>query len=127
VGLSEDIREHIERVTEKVVVSVSQAVLDNLVDLNPVDTGHSRNNWIPTVGVPSETVDGSRKMPSAELQDAGRRTIAEYRLSDGAIYITNNVPYVIYLVLGHSPQAAPGWDRFAIEAGITEGTRRVQT
>lgn len=123
--MSEDIAAVIDRIAERSVVEISGAVLAGLVELNPVDTGHSSNNWIATINEPNEVVDGERKAPSHDMQDQGRQTVAEYKLSDGAVFITNCVPYVIYLVLGHSPQAAAGYDRFAVEQGLERGARAV--
>src|SRR5262252_2138018 len=61
----------------------------NLIELCPVDTGHARANFVPSVGseFEGEAADGS-------AQAAGLAAVAAYQLGDGDLSISNNVPYI---------------------------------
>ena len=47
---------------------------------------------------------------------ANQATIGRYRLGQGTIFITNSVPYIVFLEEGSSDQAPRGMTRFAIQA-----------
>lgn len=83
-----------------------------LVERCPVDTGHARANFIPAVGEPVTTESG----PGADgsLQAAGIAQVAAWKLGDGPLSITNNVPYIGRLIGGSSSQAPAGWDLEAV-------------
>lgn len=125
MGASEDIKRGIEETVLKLSTSIADNVLNELIAANPKDTNHSSNNWIVSLGKPTSVIDGSKKNPSNAVQTASREYLRTYKLSDGSIFITNNVHYLIWLVLGHSNQAPPGWDRFAVELGIQKGAKKI--
>ncbi len=85
----------------------------NLVAATPVDTGHARANWIPSVGEPP-----SQEVDNAAAREAGIIEVAAFKLGDGMISITNNAPYIGRLIAGSSSQAAPGWDLAAIDQSV---------
>ena len=65
----------------------------------PVDTGHARANWIPSIGAPhSSEVDGTGAHESAIAAMLG------YKLEDGAAFESNSAPYINALNYGHSKQ-----------------------
>lgn len=76
----------------------------------PRDTSWARANWIPSIGLPSRDIAGTRAAPSTQLSEAGQAEVAtRYRIKDGPIYISNNVPYIQALNDGHSLQAPAGF------------------
>lgn len=96
----------------------------NLIEDTPVDTGWARANWVPRIGTPFESVSGTREQAEAgnvvtSDREAGIAQIAaQYQIRDGAVYITNNVPYIIYLNEGRSNQAPSGYVQNAISRAI---------
>lgn len=70
----------------------------------PVDTGHARANWIPSVGMPNHTEDPGT---GGALAAAGAAVIASFKLGQGKLYLSNVVPYIRRLNEGHSTQAPP--------------------
>lgn len=98
---------------------VRRLLVLELVDIlrltNPVDTGHSRNNWVPGLGHPYRDVDGSRLHPSDAAQKRGiAEVIGEPDTSSRVANIANNVPYVRYLNEGSSQKAPSGYIQAAV-------------
>lgn len=75
----------------------------------PIDTTFARSSWILSVGSPSNAVGGSKQNVSTSAQDRGLARMATYRFSQGAIFITNNVPYIARLDRGWSEQQSAGF------------------
>lgn len=55
---------------------------------------------------------------SAAAQALGVAQVATYRLGQGSVFISNNVPYIVYLNQGSSSQAPPGFVETAVEVAI---------
>jgi hypothetical protein len=91
-----------------------------LIDATPVDTGHARANWVPSVGSPYTGIDGSKESVSTAAQTAGLARLASYRLEQGQVFLSNNVPYLAILDQGSSAQAPAGFVDRAIEQSIAE-------
>jgi hypothetical protein len=95
----------------------------------PVDTGYSRANWRIGVGEPDLTVTAP---PPDAARGKGRQIygppdvdFTELESIDGTqpVFITNSVPYAIYLEEGHSQQAPNGVVRISVaqlEANIDQ-------
>jgi hypothetical protein len=98
-----------ERLEKKLLGLVETAAKAFILELDkelriatPVNTGHARASWIPSVGHPiTATIEG--KSPS--LHDAGVGRVLSYKIGDGALYISNAAPYVRCLNDGWSDQA----------------------
>jgi hypothetical protein len=68
----------------------------------PVDTGHARASWVPSVGSPVRAEpDGN----SSAAHDAGVAQVLTYRIGGGSLYLTNAAPYIRRLNDGWSSQA----------------------
>lgn len=68
----------------------------------PVDTGHARASWVPSVGSPNHTaVDGG----STAAHDGGVAQVLSYKLGQGSLYLTNAAPYIRRLNDGWSDRA----------------------
>lgn len=110
---------------------IKKLVLDIVANLQrapseggtPVDTGWARANWVPSIGAPFKGTAGSRRAAEegalSSASQAGVATVAtSYRLSRGAVYITNNVPYIVKLDQGSSAQAPRGFVRQGIVKAV---------
>ena len=118
------IRADLSNLLRDVMLNVTTA----LVQANPVDTGHSRSNWILSTRHPYMSIDGSPENVSTAEQDAGIAKIMQYDIGrDGSIYLRNNVHYVQYLDAGSSPQAQAGWVAAAFMSGVTSAPRGTKT
>lgn len=84
----------------------------NLRAATPVDTGHARANWVPSVDSPAVAeVDG------AAAHDEGVVAVLNARLANN-VYVSNNAPYISRLIGGSSTQAPAGWDVEAIDRAM---------
>lgn len=125
---------------EKTMVALALQVIANLVAAptkggTPVDTGWARANWAPNIGTPLTAVIGERPKKTA---GTGRKrdkkgkfvggaggdpsVLLTYRLGQGPIFITNNVPYIKFLNEGSSKQAPAGF----IQAAVARATKQVK-
>lgn len=112
------VRANLEALLAGAARDLALAVTANLTEACPVDTGHARRNFIPSVGAPvTEADDGAG-------QAAGQAAVLSYRIGDGPLFVTNNVPYIDRLVLGSSTQAPAGWDLVAVDAAVQEVQQR---
>ena len=112
---------------QRIVISISTNVTAELIDNTPVDTGWARANWVPQIGAPF--AGNSRVLSDDERRSAvgGQRSrqssavsgLFNYNVTQGAIFITNNVPYIVRLNEGSSQKAPAGFVQQAIRDGIT--------
>lgn len=79
----------------------------------PVDTGHARRNWVPSVGQPNAQ---EAKDDSARAQ--GIADVMAYQLASGALWVANVVPYIRSLNYGHSRQQPAGFVERAIAVAL---------
>lgn len=85
----------------------------------PIDTGRARGNWrVGIGGRPTGYSDEDRDASAAMAQ--GSSSIATWKSGEGAIYITNNVPYIVRLDEGSSAQAPNGMSAAAVQAARAE-------
>lgn len=108
--------------TEKSVKALTLEVTANLIESTPVETGWARANWVPQIGSPYESTDGSRSEVSASAQQSGIAAVATgYKITRGPVWVSNNVPYIGALNNGHSRQAPAAF----IQAAILRALRTV--
>lgn len=79
----------------------------------PIDTGHARRNWVPSVGSPN-----SSEADNDALHSQGVAQILAYTLEQGAAWVNNAVPYLLTLNYGHSSQRPAGWIERSIDAAM---------
>ncbi|HEU4727685.1 MAG TPA: hypothetical protein VFT22_07345 [Kofleriaceae bacterium] len=84
----------------------------NLREACPVDTGHARANFVPSIGAAHSGED------EGSAHEAGVAAVLTYRIGQGSLFETNNVPYIDRLVLGSSAQAPAGWDLVAVDQAV---------
>ena len=110
---------------EKVMKNIGGALDTNLKDDTPKLTGWAENNWVANTGGAFKGTAGTRE--EAELgnldygpRKAGRAKIVGYKLAQGTIHVTNNIPYILPLNTGTSKQAPKFFVELAIDKSIRE-------
>lgn len=109
---------------------LAQNIVGELVRANPKDTRWSSVNWVSSAGTPAgggflSHLTREMKLsfvPYQAVEQASQlAALGSYdHVSQGDIYITNEVAYLEFLDAGSSPQASPGWIRVGIEEGIAK-------
>lgn len=107
---------HVEKAAKAVILAIDA----NLKKATPVDTGWARANWIPSIGDPVLVPDGAPTAVSTSAQAAGEAQVLSYKLGNGALWISNNVPYIRFLNYGTSSQAPSGFVEVAIATAISQ-------
>ena len=108
---NQELRRLTKRLPEKSLLIVQKKLtfdaLRGVVLKTPVDTGRARGNWQVTINESPEneinTEDKTGNNTISEGTDRVKRVP-----SFAIIYITNNVPYIVYLENGTPTQAAHG-------------------
>ncbi len=114
-----------ERQLLLVIRKVALEIFRRVVMRTPVDTGRARGNWQVEIGTPRGGVidrfdpNGQRTLFDAES------LIAQWQ-GDAAIFLFNNLPYILRLEDGWSGQAPNGMVRLVLEEfpGIVEQEAR---
>lgn len=113
----QDLSEFTSSRSKGITVGVTEA----LFVVNPLDTGWSRSNWIPSVGQPARGPFGSYEQAkrgdvstALGARDQGLRAVQAAPL-DRKFFISNDVPYVPDLNDGSSPQAPSGYVQSTID------------
>lgn len=112
----------VERFTARLMAQIGFEVVAELVETTPVDTGWARANWVPRIGQPVAGPSGTREAVSTADQSQGLASLAGYKIEQGAIYVTNHVPYIKALNNGHSKQAPAGF----VEESVLRALRAVE-
>ena len=113
----------LEDFTEDLIKKIALDVTANLIETTPIDTGWARSNWVPQIGAPFLDPVGSPAAIDPSQQEQGQAAILGYEIEVGAVFITNNVPYIVRLNEGSSAQAPSGFVQLAIEKAVTEDIR----
>jgi hypothetical protein len=118
-GLEKDAEAVIKKLTLDVVANLTKAPSEGGT---PIATGWARANWIANVATPkTDPVGTPESVPSARAeQSASLGGVLAYRLRNGPVFISNNVPYILRLNDGHSGQAAAGFVQRAIQLAVTQ-------
>lgn len=108
----------IEKNAAQNVEKATIAGLTAMVQATPVDEGTARSNWNVSKGSPDGTIreaytsghdlglnEGAN---AAKTIEEGIRNASGYVANTGGIFITNNLPYIVYLDEGSSQQAPEG-------------------
>ncbi|HDH03423.1 MAG TPA: hypothetical protein ENH15_04175, partial [Actinobacteria bacterium] len=93
----EQVMKEVNKFVDQMIVKLSLDVVANLVQTNPVDTGWSRSNWIPSIGTVATKPFGSKIDVSGTAQQAGSAKLLSYTRDKGTVFIANNVPYIVRL------------------------------
>lgn len=123
----ENIINGLDELVSSSVLKLSTNVQANLIETTPVDLGWARANWFMSKTVPYivdiyhfDPTPANVARATLKATANALRVTASYSLSDGSVFITNNVPYINRLNHGHSKQAPPGFVQRAIEAALRD-------
>lgn len=112
MGQADDIGANLLALVGGAAKALTLEVTAELTAASPVDTGHVRRNFVPSVAQPFDGED------DGAAQQQGQAAVLSYKIGDGDLYVTNNVDYLQYLVLGSSSQQPAGWDLAAIDQAV---------
>jgi len=117
-GLAQAVADTVRRLVFQIIAILSGPPSDGGT---PVDTGWARANWIPSVGAPAVSPVGSRAaVDGGAAQQAALARLLGYKLEQGPVYATNNVPYIAQLNEGSSRQAPAAFVQRAIVRAARE-------
>lgn len=116
------------RYTAKETLGLALDIQANLQEDTPRDTGWARANWVMSTGGPLEdsSVAATRDPTPAQVSQAAVRQaesvneVLGYTLTQGAIFTTNNVPYIGRLNEGHSQQAGAAFIQRSVGRALME-------
>lgn len=124
-GQAAKIPDRADQITRQVALAADRTV----VLATPVDTGRARANWQATLGAPAVgTVDSAPGKTASVGTTTSRNAgvIAGYTGGpNAAIFLTNNLPYIVPLNNGHSKQAPAGFVERAVDA-VTRAAKRAR-
>lgn len=107
-----------EKAIDEVVVVVQQRIalqlLEGVVNMTPVLTGRARGNWQVTIGAPTTTQLNVEDKDGGPTKTAGEAVIQSITTL-GAVYLTNNLPYITELEKGTSTKAPQGMVRVTLD------------
>ncbi len=114
------------RAVEETVIELVTEIVAILQETTPFLTGHARANWVPNIARPFTSQDGTVRVTKKRgaFTTAGRRQaeglakVLGYKLGQGDVFITNNVPYIVFLNYGTSDQAPANFVEAAVERAI---------
>lgn len=125
----QEIGAEVEKAAEKVIRFVVQRAWQNLT-IDPAEggtprkTGFASASWIVSIGSPSTDVAGS---PMSVDRGAGARGIEQlrsYTLSQGSVFLVNNVDYMTDLNSGSSKQAKPGFIDSCYQRAVNDAEKQ---
>jgi len=112
-------------VATQIIRKLALDIVANLVKAaseggTPVDTGWARSNWLINIGSPITTPAGEYGPAPASTAalSAGQGSMLLYSVHQGPVWISNNVPYIVFLNEGSSKQAPAGFVQAAIERAV---------
>lgn len=118
----------IDGASAEVIRRIQLRAMQTVPIATPVDTGHARSGWTPNVGSPvvnrlERPADETVARAAAAKRTAANRARAEgiarsYLLRQGPVFISNSVPYVVFLDQGSSAQAPANFVARALTAAI---------
>ena len=96
-----------------------------LTERTPVDLGWARANWVPKIGSPhrenlnnAEPTGGAAQSRASKTASELGQIAASYSIEMGALFVSNNVPYIGRLNDGHSKQQGPGYIQLAVLSAV---------
>lgn len=126
------VTDKLEKFTGQIVKELSIECVAELSEATPVNTGWAAANWVPKIGEPVEAPKPQPKAEftstlvaqAAEQQIASASIAASYKLSNGLVSITNNVPYIQDLNEGTSKKAPAAFVQMAIAKAVENVARK---
>lgn len=119
---ADQIADNLEAAVSQACAALCLEVAAELTEHCPVDTGHARRNFVPSIGTPHDGEDDGAAQAQGQAEVA-----TTYRVDMGDLYVTNNVPYIGALIMGSSSQAPAGFDLLAIDKAVATIQERYGT
>lgn len=116
-AIGEKLRRHIEQIFKALTLEIDRELRKS----TPVDTGHARANWVPSVGAPHVGEADVVRVGSTIGSSAHASGVAEvlrFKLGDGDLWVSNAAPYIEILNYGWSDQAPRMFIEAAVERAI---------
>lgn len=108
-AIGDRLKRHIESIFKALTLEIDKELRKS----TPVDTGHARANWVPSVGSPHVAV-----VEGLAAHAAGVGRVLRFKLGDGSLWVSNAVEYVQILNYGTSSQAPPLWIEAAVDRAV---------
>lgn len=93
--------------SEQALRLVALELWKSIISRTPVDTGRARSGWQLSIGFASDYV------PPVGTDRVNTPDVGKLKLGQ-AVYIVNNVEYIVYLEEGSSQQAPAGMVRISV-------------
>lgn len=97
-----------ERLMTIIPRKVALEVFSRVVMRTPVDTGRARGNWQANVGSPAAGVVEATDTGGSDTVMEIANEVESWDVENVAIYLVNNLPYIVALEDGWSDQAPAG-------------------
>lgn len=124
-GQATRIPDRADQITRQIALAADRT----LVMATPVDTGRARANWQASLGAPATGTINAEPGRGASVGVATAQAgavIAGYQGGpNAAIFLTNNLPYIVPLNDGHSKQQPEGFVERAL-AVVERAARRAK-
>lgn len=91
--------------------------LTNVILTTPVDTGRARANWQISLGSPAIS-QLANEDPGGGGTIAAGTAKASQATTENIVFLSNNLPYIVALDNGSSPQAPAGFVEASVRAAI---------
>ena len=116
MSFSKDIESFARKAAEahdKITRTATLELFSGIVRATPVDKGRARGAWTTSVGAPASSPDREDKIKVRKPGGAAEAEVFE-KTPEGAgqvTYLSNDLPYILYLEEGSSKQAPAGMVR----------------
>lgn len=112
-------RAEVARQAKALILDIARNLRVRPPEGTPVDTGHARRNWVPSVGQPH-----TGELDDDAAFEAGLAAVLAYKLGDGALYVSNATPYIRALNYGTSKQSPAGFVERAVDQALAKAQSR---
>ncbi len=114
-SIGDSLRKDVAKAAKALILEIDSELRKS----TPVDTGHARANWVPSVGQPHT---GEAQGDAAHASGVGQ--VIGYELSMGPLYVSNGVPYVQNLNYGSSRKAPAMFVEAAVDRALAKIERK---
>lgn len=113
----------LESHAEAICVELTLEVTALLQETTPIHLGWARAGWVPTIGSPYQgggdlKPDPAKVVVAMARQADAKVEVAAFKITDGDLFVTNNVRYIQVLNDGHSKQAPAGFVQAAVAQAV---------
>ncbi len=110
-GIGAQLRKQVAKAAKALILEIDSELRKS----TPVDTGHARANWVPSVGQPHT---GESQGDTAHSAGVGQ--VIGYQLEMGPMFVSNGVSYIQNLNYGSSRKAPAMFVESAVDRALTK-------